>query len=115
MGDPIYVNVKNGLTNIVSAKGSEKARVAQEVMTPVRLQEAYYLKRIHMLEKAVKSGNELFDFFADVYINEAVSRPVMPELAALDEYLSAIMGNHMAPHSTAMTITKDDNLLRVEQ
>ena len=111
---PIYNGAKVYLNDICTAKGlNDKTLAVEELLRRIKMQEQFYRVRIDMLEKAVKHGNKLFDFFSDIYINEAVTRDVKFELMALQDYLDAIRKNHTAPRSSAMDVIHEDQLLKV--
>jgi hypothetical protein len=74
--------------------------------------EQIHIKRFEMAIFAIESGNELFDFFADIYIDKSGSENVEMELGALKAYLNKIMRNHLAPYSAQMDMTWNDNLLK---
>jgi len=93
--------------------GDDLAALFDEIKRRVYLLESGYMAKEMLLIDAIEAGNDLFDFFADIYIDKKVSaQNVERECDALQTYLSHLMRNTMAPHSMGMQITHEDKLLR---
>lgn len=60
---------------------------------------------------AIKAGNTLFDFFADIVIDDMDTNPCEHSIRMLKKYLTEIMNCGGLPHSGSMFVIWEDNIL----
>lgn len=77
--------------------------------------EGVHERKRELLHLAVEAGNELFEFFSDIVIDDMFQNDREKEVEALREYLRDLMKNNFAPHSAGMMICWEDKLLEKRQ
>lgn len=75
------------------------------------IHEELLIKKVDLLRAAVRLGNNLFDYFSDIFIDDAVSKSVQSELKELHTYLVGISRIFPAPMSSNMLIIRTDRIL----
>lgn len=102
------------IARILSHEGQDEV-ITLEIdllLTRIKNYELMSYKKMDILRSAIKDGNKLFDFFSDVYINEACTRDVSVEISRLNDYLQSVTRKGIAPVSSAMTTIVDDNIFK---
>lgn len=113
MSEQVRYTISNSVGPMIGDLRGHKALESDVnfIMQRIKLLEKIHLQRFDQLRNVIDHANELFDFFADIYINESVTRDCSKELEALRNYMAVMMRCSSIPTPMSMQIMHDDKLL----